>query len=467
MLGLSELSNRIEEVRCLCQYKLWYDVPSFSEDEAVPHDVRQCYIFLDKTSRSFAAVVKTLPDQLREAVMLFYLVLRGLDTIEDDMTLPLSKKVPLLKSFYEKIEEKGWNFQESGPNEKDRELLLKFEIVISEYLKLEEGFRTVIRDITKEMGEGMAHYVTLSEKNDGFSINTIQDYDQYCHYVAGLVGIGLSRLFAESKLEDPEFAQAEAISNSVGLFLQKTNIIRDYREDFDSNRHFWPREVWSKYANNFGEFCQPENSEKALSCLSEMTANALSHATDSLNYISSLQNQQVFDFVAIPQVMAIATLSTVFRNPAVFQRNVKIRKGQAVQIVLHSVNIKNVCDLFLRYTREIHYKNTPKDPNFLKISIQCGNIEQACETIFPRSYRELYEKVFSEKLFQEKKGKTKEEAAKVAISDEARRQYKKDMTDLGISVGIVLLVVFTCLAAIFYVLGISFSISDLKNLKLM
>lgn len=27
---------------------------------------------------------------------------------------------------------------------------------------------------------------------------TVKDYDVYCHYVAGLVGIGLSHLFGES-----------------------------------------------------------------------------------------------------------------------------------------------------------------------------------------------------------------------------------------------------------------------------
>ena len=30
---------------------------------------------------------------------------------------------------------------------------------------------------------------------------TIQDYELYCHYVAGLVGIGLSHMFARSGLE--------------------------------------------------------------------------------------------------------------------------------------------------------------------------------------------------------------------------------------------------------------------------
>lgn len=37
-------------------------------------------------SRSFAAVIQQLPSTLVVDVLVFYLVLRGLDTVEDDMT---------------------------------------------------------------------------------------------------------------------------------------------------------------------------------------------------------------------------------------------------------------------------------------------------------------------------------------------------------------------------------------------
>ena len=66
---------------------------------------------------------------------------------------------------------------------------------------------------------------------------------QYCHYVAGLVGIGLTRLFAASGLECEEVGDLHKLANSMGLFLQKTNIIRDYLEDNLQEREFWPREV--------------------------------------------------------------------------------------------------------------------------------------------------------------------------------------------------------------------------------
>ena len=44
----------------------------------------------------------------------------------------------------------------------------------------------VIADITKRMGAGMAKYIEQD-------VETIADYDEYCHFVAGLVGVGLSQ----------------------------------------------------------------------------------------------------------------------------------------------------------------------------------------------------------------------------------------------------------------------------------
>lgn len=46
-------------------------------------------------------------------ICLFYLVLRGLDTIEDDMTLDINVKADLLRNFYKKLSQPGWNFKES------------------------------------------------------------------------------------------------------------------------------------------------------------------------------------------------------------------------------------------------------------------------------------------------------------------------------------------------------------------
>ena len=111
---------------------------------------------------------------------------------------------------------------------------------------------------------------------------------RYCHYVAGLVGIGLSQLFAACELEDRKFASMDELANDMGLFLQKTNIIRDYLEDIEEEpapRMFWPKEIWGLYGEKLDDFKEPENRAEALQCLNHMITNALSHATESLEYV--------------------------------------------------------------------------------------------------------------------------------------------------------------------------------------
>lgn len=335
---------------------------------------KACFKFLDLTSRSFSAVIKELHPELLLPVCVFYLVLRGLDTIEDDTSIPLKTKEPMLREFKDYLEQDGWTFDGNRPEEKDRELLVQFHNVITEFKNMKPAYREIVKDITDKMGNGMADYCRKAEFEDA-SVKTIEEYDLYCYYVAGLVGEGLTRLFVEAEFGNPALLSRPRLHKSMGLFLQKTNIIRDVREDHDDDRHFWPKEIWSKYVTEFEDLFKPENRETALNCGSEMVLNALEHAEECLFYLAGLREQSVFNFCAIPQAMAIATLELCFRNPDMFDRNIKITKGEACQLMMESTqNLHVLCDTFRRYARRIHKKNTPKDPNFLKISIVCGKV---------------------------------------------------------------------------------------------
>lgn len=304
--------------------------------------LRRCYELLNLTSRSFAAVIQALDIELRPAITIFYLALRALDTVEDDMTLDPDLKHKLLTEFHLKLAEPGWIFKGSGPNEKDALLLWDFDKVIEEHMALKPEYQEVIADITKRMGAGMAEYITKKSE-------TMADYNLYCHYVAGLVGIGLSKLFSATGLEDPGIGKDEHRSNSMGLFLQKTNIIRDFLEDLDDGRTWYPCEVWSKYAPKLDDLRgkeRPENRAKALGCLNEMVTDALQHIPDVFSYLSALKTQSVFNFCAIPQVMAIATLAMCFDNYDVFKGVVKIRKGVAVQMMMAATDMNAVYSIF-------------------------------------------------------------------------------------------------------------------------
>lgn len=48
------------------------------------------------------------------------------------MTIPNSVKLPLLRSFHEKLLTPGWNFNGNSDKEKDKPLLVKFDCVVAE-----------------------------------------------------------------------------------------------------------------------------------------------------------------------------------------------------------------------------------------------------------------------------------------------------------------------------------------------
>lgn len=353
---------------------VWHNPVHERDESKESENVKRCFYFLEKTSRSFAAVILELNPELLVPVALFYLVLRGLDTIEDDMTIPLEKKEPILRDFDNILEKDGWTFNDNGPNEKDRQLLVEFNVVIEEFKTVKPAYREIIKDITKRMGNGMADYANNAEHN-AVGVNTIKDYELYCHYVAGLVGEGLTRLFVEAELANPALLKKPELMESMGQFLQQVNITRDIKEDLEDGRRFWPREIWSKHVDKFEDMFKPENKEKALAASSEMILTALTRADDCLYYLAGLREQSVFNFCAIPQTMAIATLNACFQNYDIFQKNVKITKGEACQLMIESTqNLELVCEVFKKYARKIHAKNNPNDPNFLKISIALGKV---------------------------------------------------------------------------------------------
>lgn len=320
-------------------------------------DLSYCYEALKKVSRSFAVVIQQLPDDLKNPVCLFYLILRGLDTIEDDMNIDNSVKKDMLLTFADRINKEEFTLENVGDTEDYRDLMLHFDKVIREYQKLGPEYKEVITDITNEMAIGMNKY---AHKN----VESYQDWDDYCYYVAGLVGIGLSRLFLASKLETSVKLSDKNLSNEMGLFLQKTNIIRDFAEDLEQGRIFWPEESWKNKANTLKELQADEKS--GLAALNEVVLNALEHVPACLEFLECLDNPKIFRFCAIPQLMAIATLKELYNNRLVLHQNVKIRKGKTAKYFISIQDFNSTKKEFISILSSLEKKdNTGKIKSIL------------------------------------------------------------------------------------------------------
>eukprot|EP00069_Balaena_mysticetus_P004468 bmy_17305T0 len=280
----------MEFVKCLGHPEEFYNLLRFQmggrqkvipkmDQDSLSSSLKTCYKYLNQTSRSFAAVIQALDGEMRHAVCIFYLVLRALDTLEDDMTISIERKVPLLHNFHSYLYEPDWRFTES--KEKDRQVLEDFPTISLEFRNLAEKYQTVIVDICRKMGFGMAE------------------------------------------------------------FLDKR--VASERE--------WDK-AWSKYVNKLGDFAKPENMDLAVQCLNELIASTLHHIPDVITYLSRLRNQSIFNFCAIPQVMAIATLAACYNNQQVFKGVVKIRKGQAVTLMMDATNMPAVKAIIHQYMEE-------------------------------------------------------------------------------------------------------------------
>ncbi|KAH8066793.1 farnesyl-diphosphate farnesyltransferase [Aureococcus anophagefferens] len=327
-----------------------------------------CNDMLCKVSRSFAAVIQQLPAGCCIDICVFYLVLRA-GHRRGDMTYykgRLDVKQAELRSFHEARLMNPDAPPIMGCGEGDERVLLEqFGAVARVFATLPKESRDVIKDITDKMGGGMADYVTA----DLVQGTKDEDaYNLYCHNVAGLVGEGLTGIFAGA-LRVRELAEGGllkwpfcgednklGLANSMGLFLQKTNIIRDYLEDYATTRVL-AKTVWSKHATtgDLGDFTRPcarlgvdkaclsgyaaevakkGASDRALACLDELIADALELVPDALKYLEKIKTPEVYRFCAIPQVMAIATLVECFDNPKLFTGVVKIRKGMAARLIV-------------------------------------------------------------------------------------------------------------------------------------
>ena len=315
--------------------------------------------------------------------MIFYLVLRALDTVEDDMTAFTCNEVKighLLEFHKTALGDPDWSM--TGVGEADESLLLEqFPKCHDVFKDLGEQSRRVIIDITQRMAAGMAEFVG---KDLGQGTANLKEYDRYCHFVAGLVGEGLSRLFACSGLERPSLAAELHLSDQMGLFLQKTNIIRDYLEDYVDGRAFWPAEVWKKHSKNgdLGYFSfqgSEEEKRRSRECLNELVTNALELVPDCLAYLGLLQCQEIFRFCAIPQVMAISTLDKVYNNLDVFTGVVKIRKGLSCQLLLNTNTKPEVKATFSRFAKSIMSQATKSDPCYGRTMKACENILEIVE----------------------------------------------------------------------------------------
>ncbi|RZC44448.1 hypothetical protein C5167_037393 [Papaver somniferum] len=341
---------------------------------AEPHWVF-CYSNLQKDSPMIDfAVHLCLSPELRDTFCVSHLVLRALDTVEDDMNIASDIKVAILENFHHHIYDSNLNLS-CGTKKHHKDLMDQYHHVSTALSELQEGCQELIVETAKRMGAGMAKFI-LKE------VETVDDYTEYCHIVNGIVWVEMSKYFHASNLK--EVAPPDCLADSLGLMTQKQHIIQDFMEDMNkipkAPMH-WPRQIWSKYVDKLGDLASEENSEKAVFCLNDMVTDALSHAQSCLEYLSALQDPAILRFCAIPQIISIGTLALCYNNIEVFRGGVKIR--HVIRLCAKVIDeLKSMSDVYgacYDILSTLKTKIDNNDPNATKTLSLVEAIQNVCE----------------------------------------------------------------------------------------
>lgn len=187
---------------------------------------------LHNVSRSFELAIKALPDPLKDQMATAYLLCRVLDTIED--TPNLSNPTECFEDFLVAFTAKAQPPKFSFGNKEEKKLLAFLDELHHEFFTYPEKVQTIMLDCFSEMAYGM-------NKFHGKNINSTVEMDLYCHFVAGTVGIMLTKLFAHYLDKDQAWIDLQLpLAHEFALGLQKLNIAKDWEEDKKHGRLFLP-----------------------------------------------------------------------------------------------------------------------------------------------------------------------------------------------------------------------------------
>lgn len=205
---------------------------------------------LNLVSRSFAFCIARLPEPLREQVGLAYLLCRVLDCVEDanweekdgQRQAQLSQFNQFINFMTEAAEPqviKVWVQKfPNGLPEAEQELLQISGELLGDFHAHPPEVQAALLNPILSMARGMSYFAQRKNDRGELKIRSLRELNQYCFFVAGVVGEILTSLV---KLQNVNIRDSE-LENAIhfGFFLQKINILKDQLEDEGEGRFFVP-----------------------------------------------------------------------------------------------------------------------------------------------------------------------------------------------------------------------------------
>ena len=311
---------------------------------------------LQLVSRTFALNIQVLRGKLHRSILLAYLYLRIADTVEDDPDMIATEKDRVLALFAdvfktgeletEKIRTFVAALPESwhGSEDPNKDLCVKSEVVVPLLKSLPKNYQKPVCNVVIEMCGGMAKFALRQEaalSAGWFTLANVGELDEYCYYVAGIVGKLLTKLFSADTcfISAEREAELSKLDVSFGLALQVVNIVKDCVEDSGRRVCFIPEEICKHhgFAHPSELFAVGADVQECGAVLAELVEKAWHHLDDAIAYTKLIPNIKMRTrlFCLWPLFMAAENLSLIGNGVSVFtsDKKVKITRDTVKRIV--------------------------------------------------------------------------------------------------------------------------------------
>ena len=292
-------------------------------DSVSADEVYQDHI-LPYVSRTIALTIPQLPLGLRTAVTCAYLLCRIADTIEDEPALSPPETLGFLQRFSAVLA----GHEEPGPLAREieqrltdrtlateRDLVSNMQRVIGVLRSLNAPQRAAIQRCVELMCYGMPRF-QFSASLKGLARSS--DLDDYCYYVAGVVGEMLTDLFCDYSAEIARHRSAlSAVAASFAQGLQMTNILKDVWEDRSRGACWLPQEVFTRHGVDLAEVSSEPFDPRFGAGYRELVGVAHAHLRNALEYTLLIPAKEagIRRFCLWAIGLAVLTLRKIEQNP--------------------------------------------------------------------------------------------------------------------------------------------------------
>jgi farnesyl-diphosphate farnesyltransferase len=292
---------------------------------------------LPHVSRTFALTIPQLPAALRTAVTSAYLLCRIADTIEDEPALSAAETLAFLQGFRAAVSGSAEPALLARDLERrlsertlpeERDLVSNMERVIRMTRALDEAPRAAIQRCVDLMCYGMPHFQRNASVR---GLARSSDLDDYCYYVAGVVGEMLTELFCDYSADIArQRAPLQNLAASFAQGLQMTNILKDVWEDRSRGACWLPQEVFLRHGIDLAQLSPEHYDARFGSSMRELIGVAHAHLRNALAFTLLIPSKEtgIRRFCLWAIGLAVLTLQKIHHNPR-FTRGAQVKVSRS------------------------------------------------------------------------------------------------------------------------------------------